>query len=255
MNCPAMRRLGMACLTSLCLAVCLNAAQAAPPGVETRVRTRISGAERARQPDIWAVEVYYKSLRMIVVPLPDPETGELRKEIIWYLPYRIVNRLEEGHPEPTAPDGGRPRFVPEFELVTNDNDGSYVYTDVVIPAAQAAINKREGRTEKDRYKNSVEIVGRIPEPTPADAKLEKSIYGVAMWRGVDSKTDFFKIFMSGFSNGFVRVNQDRIDRRTIVQEYRRPGDELEQMEVEIKPVGRPVWIYRPSEDKAPVADQ
>ena len=141
--------------------------------------------------------------------------------------------------------------MPEFELVTNDNDGQHVYYDEVIPAAQAAINRREGRTGSNKYKNSVEIVGEIPELTDTDAKLEHSIYGVAMWRGVDPETDFFKIFMTGFSNGYIKVNDDRIDRRTIVQEYSRPGDELKQNQGEIRPVGHPEWIYRPSEDATP----
>ncbi|QDU43284.1 hypothetical protein [Symmachiella dynata] len=242
-------------LPAACAAILMIAhaesAPAAPPGVETRVRPTVTGEERSRQPDIWAMEVYYKSVRMIWVDIPDPKTGKTQRELIWYLPYRVVNRQIKGSLPPVGPDGKRPKFVPEFELVTKDNGVQHVYFDEIIPVAQAAINRREGRTGSNRYKNSVEIVGAIPELTDADAKLEQSTYGVAIWRGVDPKTDFFRIFMSGFSNGYIKVGDDRIDRRTIIQEYTRPGDELDQDEGEIKPDGHPEWIYRPSDDAAP----
>ena len=94
-------------------------------------------------------------------------------------------------------------------------------------------------------------MGAIPELTDADAKLEKSIYGVATWRGVDPETDFFKIFMTGFSNGYIKVGNDRIDRRTIVQEYRRPGDNVDEVQREIRAIGHPEWIYRPAADATP----
>lgn len=247
----AMRRILPMSWSVVVLAAIAAPVWAAPPGVETVIRPEISGEERVRQPDIWALEVNFKSMRMILVDVPDPKTGNTKKELIWYLPYRIVNREVKGEPAPTGPNGKRPKFIPEFELITNDNDGQHIYFDEVIPAAQAEINRREGRSANNKYKNSVEIVGEIPELTPADSKLDKSIYGVAMWRGVDPKTDFFKVFMSGFSNGFVKTPDGRIDRRTIVQEYKRPGDEIDEAEFEIRPVGQPAWIYRPSEDTAP----
>ena len=247
----ALCRIVPASIAALLLLVTAGPAAAAPPGVETHVRPLISGEERSRQPDIWACDVYFKSVRMMWVDVPDPKTGDTKKELIWYLPYRIVNRKIEGSPEPVGPDGKRPKFVPEFELVTNDNNGQQVYFDEVIPAAQAAINRRERRTGSNRYKNTVEIVGAIPELTDADAKLEKSIYGVATWRGVDPETDFFKIFMTGFSNGYIKVGNDRIDRRTIVQEYRRPGDNVDEVQREIRAIGHPEWIYRPAADATP----
>ena len=54
--------------------------------------------------------------------------------------------------------------------------------------------------------------------------------------------------MTGFSNGYEVTkgpNGDEIVlRKTLVQEYWRPGDELLQDEREIRSVGEPQWIYR-----------
>ncbi len=241
----AIRHLAVAVTAIVVFGSAWGVCQAVPPGVETHVRPQINGDERTRQPDLWAVDVYYKSMRMIWVDVPDKKTGKVKRELIWYLPYRIVNREVAGLPAAKGPDGGRPKLLPEFELVTNDNDGLRVYYDEVIPAAQEAINRREGR----KYKNSVEIVGSIPEVTAADSKLENTIYGVAMWRGVHPHTDFFTVFMTGFSNGYTKQAGDRVDRRTIMQKYERPGDDVEEVEREIKQAGKPGWIYRPSDDK------
>lgn len=232
------------CLTFSLLTLFLSSTAsfslAAPPRVETMIRPTLSGDEFSRQPDIWATEVHFKSMRMIWVNVPDPKTNKVTRELIWYLPYRIVNRRVEGAKNPKG------TFLPEFELVTEDNNHQTAYIDEVIPAAQAAINKREKR----EYKNSVEIVGELPELTESKAKLEHSLYGVATWRGIDPKTDYFKVFMTGFSNGYQQVEIDgsnQILRRTIVQRYSRPGDELDQREREIRQVGQPTWIYRPTQ--------
>lgn len=244
-----MSRLSYRCCLLLVLAVTAlstvgDQSVAAPPGVETLVRPMLTGDELTRQPDIWAMEVYYKSLRMIWVDVPDPKTKKVKRELIWYLPYRLVNRQSDGALPPKGPDGKRPQFLPEFRLVTNDNDTQKIYFDEIIPAAQAEINRRERR----EYKNSVEIVGRIPELTKEKSKLERSIYGVAMWRGVDPKTDFFKVFMTGFSNGYKQVTvpgqkKPTVLRRSIIQDYKRPGDSLDEREREVKQSGRPKWIY------------
>jgi hypothetical protein len=222
------------------------------PGVETKVDPDITGEERTLQPGIWALEVNFKPLRMIRVEYPDPQTGETKYRLIWYLCYRAVNR-PLAHRESIAQtiqdvkDTEKPPsiFVPEFTLVTDDNNQQKVYVDRIMPSAQAAIEKRE----KHKYQNSVEIVGTIPPVTPAGSKTEEALYGVATWRAIDPTTDRFKIFMTGFSNGY-RLLPDAPDgkkvilRRTLVQEFWRPGDEFELRETEIRPIGAPQWIYR-----------
>ncbi len=58
---------------------------------------------------------------------------------------------------------------------------------------------------------------------------------------------------------YYTVTPDRADdtttiwRKTLVQKYWRPGDELEQNEREIRTQGEPRWIYRPDDIAAPKA--
>ena len=85
------------------------------------------------------------------------------------------------------------------------------------------------------------------------------IYGVAMWRGINPKTDYFTVFMSGFSNGY-RVAKgpnggQLIERRTIVQEFWRPGDRFDQAEIEMRFKGDPKWVYRADEPKQVAAPE
>ncbi len=97
-------------------------------------------------------------------------------------------------------------FVPVFTLrtddITDDKPVQAIHQDVILPEAQAAINQREGRN----YKNSVEIMQPVPPATPEDQGDENAIYGMAMFRGVDRETDFFTVYMAGFSNGYRYVD-------------------------------------------------
>ena len=218
---------------------------AVAPGVETKAAPVITGEERNLQPDIWALEVNFKPLRLIRVDLPDARTGKTTPRMIWYIVYRVVNRPADGtSPAQSEEAAKRPIFVPEFTLVTEDEGAQKVYLDRVMPVAQAAINKRE----RHHYKNSVEIVGPIPPITPLKAKLDKSLDGMATWRGIDPATDHFKVYMTGFSNGYRTIagpnGEEVVQRKTLVQQFWRPGDRFEQHEAEIRIVGAPQWIYR-----------
>ena len=229
-------------------------------GFVAKIEPAVTGEELNAQDDLWVFEVDFKPMRMVWVDLTDPKTGEKKRELIWYLVYRVVNR-DLARPEDksdTAPVNNEDpvpvsMFVPEFTLVTNDNDSQKSYDDVLLPEAQTAIILRE----RLQLKNSVEVVGEVPPATPKNAKDENAIYGLVMWRGVDPETDFFTVFMTGFSNGYSKRKgpdgQPQIWRRTIVQEYWRPGDRFFQNEKEIRPKGEPEWIYRPDPLKgAPV---
>ena len=215
------------------------------PGVETVAAPLITGQERTEQPDIWALEVNFKPVRMIQVDLPDPKTGETKKELVWYLAYRAVVRSSSGISDSIKGDE-RPWFVPEFTFVVNRKRGPEVYQDQVIPAAQAAINKRE----RHNYKNSVEILAPLPKITPDRAKTWKSLDGVATWTGIDPDVVFFTVYMTGFSNGY-KVKEEKgpdgqelVARRTLVQDFWRPGDRFEQNEEEIRIKDEPHWVYR-----------
>lgn len=230
------------------------------PGPETRLAPSIVGEELASQSDFWELELFFKPLRMIYVDVPTgASAAERKKRLIWYLSYRAVNRPVE---RPIGDLGGvpladkdpaerPPLFLPEFQLVTDDNNRQKSYIDRVIPRAQEVVNLRERRANsRFVYKNSVEIIGNLPAEVPYDAKVkeEDCLFGVAMWRSVDPTTDKFKIYMTGFSSGYKEVKvpdgKTIVQRKTIVQEFWRPSDQFDQDETEIRPVGPPVWIYR-----------
>lgn len=177
-----------------------------------------NGEELSAQPRLWMMEVHMKPMRMIQVPLTNPETGRKKIENIWYMVYKAINRPlpfkeDASNTTPSNDDDQEPleqMFVPVFTLrtddITNDMPVRKTYPDVILPEAQKAINLREGRNEQNAYKNSVEIMQAIPQATPEDQGDANAIYGVAMWRGVDRNTDYFTIYMSGFSNGYRYVN-------------------------------------------------
>lgn len=237
-----------------------NAVQAQEPpkvtgGFDTSLPAIASGEELSAQSDLWMMEVTFKPMRMIVVELTDPKTGKRSREYVWYLVYKAVNRLQasnEGDADVTPvnvqdPPPSEPLFVPEFTLVSDDNGVQEIYHDAILPEAQAAIEQRERR----KLLNSVEIVQPLPTATPAGAVEESALYGVAMFRGIDQDSDFFTLYMGGFSNGYKLVTgpdgNPLFLRKTIVQEYWRPGDRFDLDEREIRQKGNPRWIYRADE--------
>ena len=173
-----------------------------------------TGEELSSQKRMWIMEVHFKPMRMVAVPLTNPETGKQQIENVWYIVYKAINRplpykvdmtntaaVNDDDQEPLPP-----LFVPVFTLRTDDiTEGLPVqktYHDVILPEAQKAINRREGRY----YRNSVQIVQAVPQPTPPEQGDEGAIYGVAMFRGVERTTDYFTVYMAGFSNGYRYVN-------------------------------------------------
>lgn len=214
------------------------------PGVETIAAPLLTGEERDAQGDIWALEVRYKPVRMIRVDVPNTKTGKTSKELVWYLAYRTLVRPTSRVPDTTDNPEDRPIFVPEFTFVTEDEGKVQSYPDRVIPAAQAAIVKRE----RHAYKNSVQIVAPLPQVTPDGAKKLLTLDGVAMWTGIDPDTDFFTVYFTGFSNGY-KVDKGPNDeeivlRRTLMQKFWRPSDRFDQNEEEIRLKDDPKWLYR-----------
>ena len=205
--------------------------------------------------DLWALEVQLKPLRMIRVPLTDPKTGRKREQLVWYQVYRVINRpvtrpVDESDRQPVNdqdPPPGRPLLIPEFTLVTRDEDKQEVYRDQILPGAVEAIEKRE----RMDLKTSLEMIAPIPEPAPDDSQTVNAPTGVATWVGVDPDTDYFTVYLTGFSNGYkIGKGPDGEPvtlRRTLVREYWRPGDRFDPNERELRPQGEPYWIYRPDE--------
>jgi hypothetical protein len=259
MRLTALLRVSRPLVAAGLLAAALTAPAAAQQidvkGFDYIIRPLASVEEMLSQSDFWALEVSLKPMRMVSVVVTDPETGEKKRELVWYLVYRVVNRPLD-RPDRTQIDPAnaldpapreRPLFVPEFALVTDDNGVQEIYEDVLVPEAQAAIIRRE----RMPLKNSVEIAGQIPEVTPADAQIPNAVYGVVMWRNIDPRVDFFAVYLTGFSSGYrTAEGPDGTPltlRRTIVQEFSRPGDEFDQNEREFRRTGDGRWIYRPDD--------
>lgn len=227
-------------------------------GFDIVVPAAPTGPELTFQPNLWVLETHVKPLRMIQVELTNPETGKKESQPVWYLVYKVINRpldrrtdradlvpVNEQDPEP-----GPPLFVPEFTLVTNDSGVQRVYSDEILPEALAAIERRE----RMPLKNSIQVVGPIPEETPRGSKKEKATYGVATWRGIDPDADFYTVYMSGFSSGYEQVEgpdgNPLTQRKTIVLDFWRPGDEFNPNEREFRLRGEPRWTYRVDEPQA-----
>lgn len=223
-----------------------------------------TGDERNRQNDLWVMEVQIKRVRMITVPITDPVTGETRNEQIWYLVYRAANRPigsqqddSDTVPVNTLDPILEPaKFIPEFTLMVYDDpaeqisDQDQIYVDVILPEAVAAINRVEARRTSDPLlKDSVSVIQNVPEPADAGDPEEQWIYGVATWRGVDPDTDYFKIILSGFSNGYEIIpgpdGEDVFWRKVLVQEVTRLGDRFDPHLWEFKYPDPAEWIYRP----------
>ncbi len=230
----------------------------------------VATAEELAQGDLWVMQADFKPMRLVRIETTDPASGEKRTEFVWYLVYRAVNRplkspAQAGDKTPVNnydPPPGPSLFIPEFTLVTDDNEVQQAYPDVVIPEAAAAIARREtrGTDRQNALKNSVEVVQPVTEAGDASAR---PIYGVATWRGIDPTTDNFKVYASGFSNGYKESKgpdgKPLIQRREIVLDFRRPGDEFDLNEREFQVGTEPRWIYRaddaepndPGEDAIP----
>jgi len=228
--------------------------------------------------DVWCLEFSFKPLRMIEIDVP--AAGGAQRKLVWYLVYRVRNTGQvlkpvEGEGNIYTAEmakGGPIRFLPQFILESNDlsPDGkriSKAYLDRVIPSAVAAISKRE--TPGRRLLNSVEI---SQQPIPvSDSRIDKSVWGVAMWTDVDPRIDFFSVLVGGLTNAYRWEDVPggyrpgdfpgkgrEFARKMLQLNFWRPGDELLQSEQELRygvPLGKadlygvPAgvayrWVYR-----------
>jgi hypothetical protein len=223
---------------------------------EVKIAAVATGEELAAQPDLWVMEVYFRPLRQVVVTVTDPVTKEAKPTYVWYLPYRAFNRplatrnvgvLPENElDQPVLPA----KFIPEFELITTDTTPPRSHVDRVIPEALPVIARRE----RLPLLNSVTVVSDLPAALPADDPAAKAVYGVAMWQGIDTSSDRYTVFMTGFSNGMKPVvDKEAGDAaglksplrvKTIEMSYWRPGDQYDLREPEIRLDSVPRWIYR-----------
>lgn len=215
--------------------------------------------EQKRQRGLWVLEVHLKPMRLVWVETPTTD-GQTRREQIWYLAYKAINRpltgLVDDDTDPVNtldPEPQKPLFIPELTLVTYDNpatqEPAQVLQDVVMPEAVTAINRIEShRPGEPVLKDTVSIIQPVPNPTEP-GQDGQWIYGVATWRGVDPDTDYFKVVLSGFSNGYEKVKNangnDVLEHKVLVQKFARPGDRFDPNQAEFNFSGKPVWEFDP----------
>lgn len=214
-------------------------------------------------PHLYIMELQYKPIRLMRVPVKDPKTGQTNRELVWYMVYRairrdytryfadatkdeIIKKLRDPSLQPVnAQDPMAPMLLaPHFTLVTDDVDDKTAYHDSVLPDVQRFIAEREGI----KLRNSLEVIQKIPDLAD-DPNDQVVIEGVAIWRNVNPKTDYMSVFMTGFSNGY-RIGKGPdgetvLERKTVYQKFWRPGDEIDQDEQEFRLQGKPKWLYRP----------
>jgi hypothetical protein len=205
--------------------------------------------------DIWCLEFSFKPLRMIEIDVPQPSGGTERK-LVWYLVYRVRNTGRVLQPV-AGDDGvytselaknGPIRFLPQFVLESQDRLASgeptqIAYLDRVIPAAAAAIARRESPGAP--LLNSVEMA---EQPIPVSGeRIGRGVWGVATWTDVDPRIDFFSVYVGGLTNayrwedvaGAYRLGDfpgkgRQFARKTLQLNFWRPGDELLQSERELR---------------------
>ena len=177
-------------------------------GFKTKLEVSVSGPELLENPDLWMLEVQFKPLRMQRMRFIDPQSGKQVYEWIWYLVYRVINReldrkADTSNTVAANGEDTRPQlwFVPRIALVTDDNGEQNMYPDRALPEVQKQLATREGIA----LMNSLQLSGVPPKLTPKDGGTDNAAYGVAIFRGVDPKTDYFSIYMNGFSNAYKYV--------------------------------------------------
>jgi hypothetical protein len=205
--------------------------------------------------EIYCLEFSFKPLRMIEVDVPLASGGTARKSV-WYLVYRVRNTGQTLRPiegpdgvYSTEPGKGGPvRFLPQFVLESRDRsaDGKPVsksYLDRVIPAAVAAVARRERIGTP--LLNSVEMA---EQPIPvSEGRIDRGVWGVATWVDVDPRIDFFSVYVGGLTNAYQWVDNPtaykpgdtpgrgrRFLHKMLQLNFWRPGDELQPGEQEFR---------------------
>lgn len=226
------------------------------PYSTTNSRTLYEMAKDAPYPQqVWCLEFAFKPLRMIEVDVPASD-GRLQRKLIWYMVYRVRNTGAGLKPE-VQPDGSfvteaastEPiRFRGQFTLVSQDRDrqGQRIrkaYLDRLIPAAIEPIRQRE--LPGGELKSSIEIAQHALDIE--SGRMQRGVWGVAMWESVDPEMDFFSVFVAGLTNAYKWTDPAgsyaagdapgkgrQFARKMLQLNFWRPGDEIEQDEREIR---------------------
>lgn len=164
--------------------------------------------------DVWGLDFSFKPVRFVRM------TGRDGKErLIWYMVYRVKNgpvkRYQRSEVPPydlAAVPVDKPfLFIPRFELESLDT--KKMYADKVIPEAIPLIQQREDKNRT--LLTTAQMTGNIEPSTP---EIDRSVWGVATWEGVDPKTDRFSIYIHGLTNAYKWVDNPDVGYK--------PGDAI-----------------------------
>ena len=202
--------------------------------------------------NVWNLEFSFKPLRMVHVDVPQP-SGRMQRKLVWYMVYRVRNLGEHLTPVPiedeyqnttygtrradevlnvgAAQPEAAVRFFPHFVLETRREQKAYL--DRIIPVAMPVIEARE--MNGGQLYNSVQI---SQVPIPVGREESDGLWGVAMWKDVDPRVDFFSILVQGLTNAYRTATTSdgaTVHRlKTLQMNFWRPGDTHNEHEKQIR---------------------
>lgn len=188
---------------------------------------------------VWQLEFAYKPLRMIQVPVAGA-TGQNSTHAVWYLVYRVSNPGRHLAPIPEKDEYGHDayelklanaplRFFPTFRL--RDQERGVEWMDRILPEAVARIHAIEIRDPRVPLYDSVQISQRTLEVN--SQAMDRGLWGVATWQGVDSRSDFLSVFVQGLSNAYRweptgEKGPRNLTFKTLQLNFWRPGDPVDE---------------------------
>jgi hypothetical protein len=178
---------------------------------------------------LWVLDFAFKPLRIRTVEAQ--KNGKTTRKQILYLYYKVTNHT------------GEPRmFIPQFII---ENETGQRFEDEVIPEAIPLIRAREDQSVP--VLGAVNIMGVLPTSKKPD--VDDAVYGVATWEHWDRKSDRFKIYVRGLSDGYKETpnpegGKPSVKYKTLRIDYLRRGDALNINEKEFQLADPPYeWVY------------
>jgi hypothetical protein len=180
--------------------------------------------------DIYCLQFSFKPVRMI----------QVGGENIWYLLFRVrykggdlrpVPGVKSAYGKPKAVSAEWVRFMPTFRL--DSLNLGQVYMDSVVPGAREAIAARE--RVGSRVYNTVELQ-RLKIKVSTETE-DNAVWGVATWKQVDPRIDFFTVDVRGLTNAQKLVNNaGEIDylQKSLILHFARPGDTINELSDRIR---------------------
>ena len=206
--------------------------------------------------EIDCLEFAFKPLRMIEVDVPTARAAPAEDDLVHGVPGaehgRRAQPVKDDGTFETQPEGRR-RSVPSGAGVrSNDRSGGErvrkAYLDRIVPAAvgpSAGASARGVAAQQCRSRRAALI---------SDGRIDRGVWGVAMWEDVDPQIDFFSIYVRGLSNASRWTDPEarsswatpgtgpQFTYKTLQLNFWRPGDEMAPNEREIRfgapPTGR-----------------